>query len=181
MKKCFGHYPNTRGGTMRHSIKAAIAMLFFIAFDQVTKYLAIVYLKGTNGIALIPDVFHLYYLENHGVAFGMFQGKLWFFLPFTIVITLIMMFLYCKVPDTKRYVPIRLCIVLIASGAIGNIIDRIVHQYVVDFLYFKLINFPIFNVADCYVVIAVIIFVFLMLFYYKEEELDAIWKSKGKE
>ena len=103
----------------------------------------------------------------------MFEGQIWFFLPVTIVIAMIMIFLYSKIPVTKRYIPLRICIVLITAGAFGNMIDRFRYQYVVDFLYFKLINFPIFNIADCYVVIAVILFVFLILFYYKEEELDA--------
>ena len=67
--------------------------------------------------------------------------------------------------------PIRIVAVLIVAGAIGNMIDRVVHQYVIDFFYFKLINFPIFNVADIYVVVACILFILLMLFYYKEEEL----------
>ncbi len=157
---------------MRKYIKALIALILLILFDQLTKYLAVIHLKGTSGISVIPDVFHLQYLENHGVAFGMFQGQQWFFVPLTIIIAFVMIFLYYKIPDTKRYLPLRICVVLVTAGAFGNIIDRISHQYVVDFFYFKLINFPIFNVADCYVVVAVILFVILILFYYKEEELE---------
>ncbi len=161
------------GGIMKKYRTLLIALLLFIGFDQWTKYLAVTHLKGTAGIPIIKDIFHLQYLENHGVAFGMFEGQIWFFLPVTIVIAMIMIFLYSKIPVTKRYIPLRICIVLITAGAFGNMIDRFRYQYVVDFLYFKLINFPIFNIADCYVVIAVILFVFLILFYYKEEELDA--------
>lgn len=157
---------------MKKYIKAIISVILLIGLDQWTKYLAVVYLKGNSGIALIPNVFQLFYLENHGVAFGMFQHKTWFFLPFTILIAAVMVFLYYKTPDTKRYVPLRFCLILLTSGAVGNIIDRFLNQYVVDFFYFKLIDFPIFNVADCYVVIAVILFAFLFLFYYKDEELE---------
>ena len=167
---------------MKKYIKAFIILLVLIGVDQWTKYLAVTHLKGNAGIAIIKDIFHLQYLENHGVAFGMFQGQIWFFLPLTIVIALIMIFLYYKIPGTKRYLPLRICAILITAGAFGNMIDRIRYQYVVDFFYFKVINFPIFNVADCYVVIAVILFVILMLFYYKEEELenDIVFFSKKK-
>ena len=77
----------------------------------------------------------------------------------------------------KRYFPMQCTIVLIAAGAVGNLIDRLLHGYVVDFFYFKLIDFPIFNVADCYVVIAAFFAVVLIGFYYKEEELT-FWKKE---
>ena len=157
---------------MQKYIKALIALLVLIGFDQWTKYLAITHLKGTAGIAILDDIFHLQYLENHGVAFGMFQGKIWFFLPLTILIACVMIFIYHKLPTSNKYLALRFCIILVTAGAFGNMIDRIRFQYVVDFLYFKLIDFPIFNVADCYVVIAVILFTILILFYYKDEDLE---------
>lgn len=162
----------TFGGNMKKYIQALIGLLILLGLDQWTKYLAVVHLKGTGGITLIEDVFRLQYLENRGVAFGMFQNQTWFFLPFTIFIALFMIFLYYKIPASNKYFPLRLCIILVTAGAFGNIIDRARQQYVVDFFYFKLIDFPIFNVADCYVVIAVILFVILILFYYKEEDLE---------
>jgi signal peptidase II len=63
---------------------------------------------------------------------------------------------------------------LIAAGAIGNMIDRIRYDYVVDFIYFVFINFPIFNVADIYVSISTFVLIFILLFYYKEEDLNFI-------
>ena len=63
-------------------------------------------------------------------------------------------------------------LVLIASGAIGNMIDRIRLEYVVDFFYFVLINFPIFNMADIYVSVACVLLAVIMLFVYKDEDLD---------
>ena len=70
--------------------------------------------------------------------------------------------------------------VFIASGAIGNLIDRIVLKYVVDFLYFELIDFPVFNIADCYITISVIILAIMLIFYYKEEDIDLILKKKKR-
>ena len=69
--------------------------------------------------------------------------------------------------------------VLLLSGAVGNLIDRAVRGFVVDFFYFSLIDFPIFNVADCYVVCAAGLLILLIGFFYKEEELSFL--STGKE
>lgn len=79
----------------------------------------------------------------------------------------------------KKYMPLRICSILLIAGAVGNLIDRVRLNYVIDFFYFKLIDFPIFNVADCYVVVACIIFAFLILFYYKEDsDFDFLRKQK---
>ena len=82
-------------------------------------------------------------------------------------------------PHTSRYYLLRICAVMICAGAIGNMIDRLRLNYVVDFFYFELINFPIFNIADCYVVVACILFAFAILFYYKEDELSCFSLKKG--
>ena len=63
---------------------------------------------------------------------------------------------------------------MICSGALGNFIDRIAHRYVVDFFYFELIDFPVFNVADIYVTVSAVLLILLILFYYKEDELSQI-------
>ena len=71
--------------------------------------------------------------------------------------------------------------VLLGAGAVGNLIDRMVQSYVVDFLYFKLIDFPIFNVADCYVTAGAILLAILILFVYKDEELGFLSLKKKHE
>lgn len=71
----------------------------------------------------------------------------------------------------------RCVVVFIAAGAVGNMIDRLFYGYVIDFFYFSLIDFPIFNVADCYVVVAAFFAAILVGFYYKEEELT-FWKRE---
>lgn len=68
----------------------------------------------------------------------------------------------------------RFIIVLLVSGAIGNFIDRCLNNYVIDFFYFKLIDFPVFNVADIYVTVAAIFLILLFCFYYKEEDIDML-------
>ena len=76
---------------------------------------------------------------------------------------------------TKKLLPLRICAVFIFSGAIGNFIDRLKLGYVVDFFYFKLIDFPVFNVADIYVTVAAFAMIILGLFYYKEEDYNKIF------
>lgn len=148
-----------------------------VILDQLTKYLAVLHLKNQNSFVLIRGVFELHYLENRGAAFGMMQDMRLFFIAGALIISAAVLLLYGRMPDTKRYVYMRICAVLLCAGAIGNLIDRIVHGYVIDFFYFKLIDFPIFNVADCYVVVACILFVILILFYYKDDEFDFIHRK----
>ena len=78
---------------------------------------------------------------------------------------------YFKLPVTKRFHLLRFCIVLLAAGALGNLIDRLMNHYVIDFIYFRLIDFPVFNVADCFVCISAVLILYCLLFRYKDEEL----------
>ncbi len=84
-------------------------------------------------------------------------------------------------PEDKKYLPLRVVGVLLGAGAVGNLIDRMAQSYVVDFLYFKLIDFPIFNVADCYVTAGAILLAVLILFVYKDEELGFLSLKKKHE
>ena len=142
-----------------------------IVFDQYTKYLAITYLQNSP-LPIVEGVFELHYLENRGAAFGILQNQQWFFLIIGVLLLFVVLKLYITLPHTKRLFPLRICMLSITCGAIGNMIDRIRLNYVIDFLYFKLIDFPIFNVADIYVSVATFALVILFLFYYKEDELD---------
>ncbi len=165
----------------KHYLLAAILVLVCVGFDQFTKYLAVVYLKGTEGVDLIPGVFKLYYLENRGAAFGMLQNQQLLFFILTVVIIAIISILYTRIPFTKRYIALRCCAIFLVAGAIGNMIDRVRQNFVVDFLYFEWIDFPVFNVADIYVTVSTAIFILLILFYYKEEELELIKFTKKRE
>lgn len=159
---------NTR--TIRGYLYAFIWFVILVVADQFTKWMAVVNLKDQDPFVLIPNVFELQYLENRGAAFGIFQGKQVVFTIGALLISLLVLFFYRKIPFGKRFLPLKFCAVLICAGAIGNMIDRIRLDYVVDFFYFSLIDFPIFNVADCYVVVACFLFSILILFVYKEEE-----------
>lgn len=162
-----------------YCITGILAILILVGIDQYTKFLAVLNLK-TNAINLIDNVFQLTYLENNGAAFGIMNGKKMFFIFFTIIVLILVCVVYLQIPKEKHYTLLRLVSILFASGAIGNMIDRVWHNYVIDFFYFELINFPVFNVADCYVTIAAGLLIFLFLFVYKEEELSFILQLNKK-
>lgn len=174
--------------------------VILIAIDQFTKYLAVIFLKDKPAIPIIKDVFELQYLENTSAAFGMdpisllhniFQFDIFnknpqlylnvrmgFFYILTIAMILLFIWIFLKIPNKKRFMFIDWILIFISAGAIGNLIDRISQQFVVDFLYFKLIDFPIFNVADIYVTCAAIALLVLGIFYYKDEDYEEIFPSK---
>ncbi len=155
---------------MKKYLGGFFLLLILVGLDQWTKILSLKYLSNTPGKDIIAGVFRLEYLENRGAAFGIFQGQRSFLLLITIAILAILAYCYYKMPTGRKYIPMQIVFILISSGAIGNMIDRTVRNYVIDFLYFELIDFPVFNIADCYVVIGSFLAVLLILFYYKEED-----------
>lgn len=148
------------------------AVLIFI--DQLTKILTLKFLKGSDPVVLIRNVLELLYVENRGAAFGIFNGMKYAFVILAAIISIAAFICFIRLPDKKRLRPFRLCLVLITSGAVGNVIDRIRLGYVVDFIYFKPINFPVFNFADICVTCAAFLLIVLLLFVYKEEDLKDI-------
>lgn len=164
-----------RTGVWFLSIIAVLGLLFV---DQWTKYLAVLHLKGNEAVPIINGVFQLNYIENRGASFGIMQGWQSLLITFTIIICLLIVYLYVKMPFISKYHSLRVCAVLIWSGALGNMIDRLKLNYVIDFFDFCLIDFPVFNIADCYIVIACILFAVLILFYYRDEHDFDFMKSK---
>lgn len=148
-----------------------ILVAVFVWFDQFTKSLAVEKLMNQKAFVLIENVFELNYLENRGAAFGMLQNKQYIFAFTGTMMLLLILYVLIKIPMNKRYFLLELCALLLASGAIGNMIDRMSQGYVVDFFYFVLINFPIFNVADIYVTVSCIVGAILILFVYSDSEL----------
>lgn len=163
---------------IKHYAVAVIAAAAGVLLDQFTKYLAITRLKGEEPFILLKGVFQFEYLENRGAAFGLFQDQRMFFFISVAVICAVVIWFYLKVPMERRFLPLRICAVLIVAGAFGNCIDRVRLNYVVDFFYFKLIDFPIFNVADIYVTVSTFALVVLLFFYYKEEDFERIFHRR---
>lgn len=162
---------------LKINIVGILAVLLFTALDQITKYFAAMNLKE-GPFVLWDGVFELHYLENRGAAFGILQGQKWLIVVMGIIILAVICYFYLKMPYEKRYLPLRIISVFIIAGAFGNMIDRILYNYVIDFFYFKLINFPVFNVADIYVTLSAVFLFILFLFYYKEDELSFLTFKK---
>ena len=151
-----------------------------IAFDQFTKYLAVTRLKGREAYSLIAGVLELDYLENHGAAFGILQNQKAVILGIGIVFMLIIFAIMFRVPRGKKYAILHIMLSFVIAGGTGNMIDRFSLSYVVDFISFILIDYPVFNVADCYVVCATVGLFIMFMFVLKEEDLEFLSFKKKR-
>lgn len=151
------------------SVYFFLGIFTLVVLDQFTKWLAITKLKPIHDYPIVDGVFHLTYVENRGAAFGILQGKKILFIIITVIVMAFVTVYYHKLPSGGKYNWMKFCLILIGGGAIGNLIDRIRLNYVVDFLYFKLIDFPVFNVADICVVVGVAILAVLILMTPEDE------------
>ncbi len=151
-------------------IAHAIVCIFLVILDQITKYFARTVLREQPK-AVWEGVFSLHYLENRGSLWGILQGKVDVLLIASVIVFAALVYLYVKMPKTDFYLPLFWIVVLMGAGGIGNTIDRVFFGYVTDFLYFELIDFPIFNIADCYITVGGFLIAFLILFgKYKDDE-----------
>jgi len=148
-----------------------IALIILVLADQISKYLVRLYIKG-NPLVIIKDVFCFYYHENRGSVWGIMQGKIDFLLLVSVVLFAFLIFVYIKMPKEKQYYPLFWILVFLFAGAVGNTIDRLFLGFVTDFIYFELINFPIFNIADCYITVCAFLTILLMFTKYKEEDFS---------
>ena len=161
------------------NILPIIAVVILILLDQGTKFWALTSLKPIHNMTLVEGFMDLTFVENRGVAFGMFSGQRWFILLLTGIIAAGLIWFYKAMPKKKEYFPLRVSLVMVLSGAVGNIIDRLFRGYVVDFFEFTFFEWPVFNVADIYVVVGVTLLALMILFVVKDEDLD--FKKKKDE
>ena len=127
-----------------------LLLAVLVALDRYTKYLAVMRLKDKPAY--------------------MMQNQKYFFVFIAIIFLAVMLYVLIKCPDDKKYLKLHLLLTFIGAGAIGNLIDRLRFDYVVDFIFFSLINFPIFNVADIYVTVSTAVLIILILFVYKDHD-----------
>ena len=149
-----------------------VLFVILVIADQLTKHLAVVRLKNQAAYNLINGILEFNYLENRGAAFGVLQNQKYFFVFVALIFIGVIVFVLIKVPTQKKYYSLNILLVMIAAGAVGNMIDRVRYDYVVDFIYLVCIQFPIFNVADIYVTTATVILVFQILFVYKTNDFN---------
>ena len=149
-----------------------LIVAILIAADQIIKHFVVLKLKDQPAYVLWDKVLEFDYVENTGSAFGMLQNQKFFIIFVGIIFMAVIVFLTMRLPLKKKFLPAHVLFAMVVAGGIGNMIDRIRLEYVVDFISFVLIHFPVFNFADCCVVIGVIGLFILFLFVYKEKDLD---------
>ena len=158
-----------------------MSFLFYLIFiagivigDQVTKFLVVQNIPLHTDVQAIPGLFHLTYVQNTGAAFSSMEGMRWGFVAIFVVLTVLILIEYRK--KSMPFRPFeRWCIAAIYGGGLGNVIDRIFLGYVVDMIEVDFMNFPVFNVADCFITCGCIAMIVHMVFFNKE-----FWKEEKK-
>lgn len=136
-----------------------------VALDQITKFAAKTKLQPIMNVDLIPGYFSLSYVENRGAAFGIFRGNKILLVGITSLVTIFIIYYIITNKNINKY--FRLSLILIAAGAIGNLIDRITLGYVVDFFHLYIgdkFDWPVFNIADMSVVCGTILLTLNLIF-----------------
>ena len=135
-----------------------------VVLDQITKHIAFTDLRPIEAHPFLPGLVEFRYTTNPGIAFGMLGGKGWLFIPLSSIAIVLLVFLL--IYHRKKLSPLlSIAMAMIAGGGIGNQIDRIFRSEVVDFLNFQFIDFPIFNVADCFVTVGCVLAGISIIFF----------------
>ncbi len=145
------------------------AGIFIIAIlDQAAKFFAAGLLQRVETFPLIENVFHLTYVENRGAGWGMFSDHTWLLTVLTVVVIVALVgYMVAKKPENRTFLT---AMTFLTGGAVGNVIDRIRQGFVIDFFDFTLINFPVFNIADCFITVGVVILAIYIIFFSDKEE-----------
>lgn len=160
--------------------------ILFLALDRLSKHWALSSLKEKPSITVIPNVLEFHYVENTGAAFGIFRGHTWMFYVLTIIILAVIVYLFFRIHIQLRRYPsaagshyqektvsnailLGYVLIILGTGALGNLIDRIIYGFVIDFIDMIWISFPVFNFADICVTFSCIFIIIFFLFIYKED------------
>ena len=158
---------------MQFALYALLAAVI-VAADQFTKYLTVANIALHQDIPFIPNLLGLTYVQNTGAAFSSFEGQQWLFAIIFVVFTGLVLWEY----RTKKlpFRPFeRWCIAAIYGGGLGNMIDRVRMGYVVDMIETLFMDFPVFNVADCFITCGCVALMVSLILFNKE-----FWKDEKK-
>lgn len=163
----------------KNSTKSNLSFIFTISIlvaflDQLSKYLVNKNMKLEETIAVIKDFFHLTYVQNRGVVFGLFYGQTSVFSLVTLAgVAIVIGLIFYIIKNLDKLTTIqKISYGLILGGAIGNSIDRLVYGYVIDFIDFRGLWYYIFNVADSFINIGIGLLTIEGLFTKKDTEHD---------
>ena len=145
-----------------------------VGVDQYTKFLTVANIPLHGQMDFVPGVLSLTFVRNYGAAWSSFQGMIWLFTLIFIFLTAVIVWEFSKkrMPFTNLE---RWCIAAIYGGGLGNMIDRLRLGYVVDMIQTEFMDFPVFNVADCFITCGCIALMIHLVFFNK-----AFWKDGKK-
>ncbi|WP_027701526.1 signal peptidase II [Metaclostridioides mangenotii] len=146
----------------------ALIIVVLLGIDQISKLLALKHLQDVSTIPIINNIFHLTYVENRGAAFGMLQNNQIIFVVIALIASIFGMYYLCT---KKIHIVGKIGIMLLISGALGNLIDRMRLGFVVDFLDFRIVWQYVFNIADVFVVVGTILLCIFILFFDNKEKV----------
>ncbi len=164
----------------KNYINSILAVIILLGIDKISKWWAVSALKTDQDIVLVKGILEFSYLENYGAAFNSFMGMRTLLITANLIVIGVIIWKYFCIPWEKKYAWMRICFLLLISGAVGNVTDRIFRGYVVDFIYFVPIDFPKFNIADSYVVVSIIVLAFLLFTCYDAKDVDNLFSIKKK-
>jgi signal peptidase II len=146
----------------------ALIIVVLLGIDQISKLLALKNLQDVSTIPIINNIFHLTYVENRGAAFGMLQNNQIIFVVIALIASIFGIYYLCT---KKIHIVGKIGIMLLISGALGNLIDRMRLGFVVDFLDFRIVWQYVFNIADVFVVVGTILLCTFILFFDNKEKV----------
>lgn len=160
-----------------------LSLLFIIVLvviDQITKHLAVDYLKPIGNTNVIPNFLDFTYVQNDGAAFGMMSDARWVFIIGTILVVIVMLYLLCK--GEFKHILGKISVILSIAGGVGNLIDRLALGYVIDFIDISpLFPFAVFNFADSCVTVGACLLIIFILFFYDKQDKKSYSKDKDTE
>ena len=159
---------------MQYLIMALMAAAM-VGIDQYTKYLTLQNIPLHESVAAVPGVFRFTYVRNYGAAWSSFQGQQWLFASIFVILTAVMIWEFTRKKSGFMNFE-RWCFAVIWAGGLGNMIDRVRFGYVVDMVNLEFMNFPVFNVADCFITCGCIALLAHLIFFNKD-----FWKEKKEQ
>lgn len=152
---------------VEYMIYCLVGLVMLIA-DVWSKAVVLRNLRPIGSITIIKNILNFTYVENRGIAFGMFSGRTTLFAVLSIVVVIVVFLLLIKMPQSKKSRFLKFGVAFVVSGAFGNLIDRLVRGYVVDFIDVRFFNFPVFNIADIAVCVGAALILIHFVFFDEE-------------
>ena len=165
----------------KNYILPLIIIAVLVLVDQLIKLVVVDKIELAKEVPVIGDAVVITYLKNTGAAWSFMSGKTIILVIISVIVIGALGYFYKNLLADDKYRILRICIIFIVGGAIGNMIDRIRLGYVVDYIYFKIIHFPVFNFADICVTVCMFLMVILLLFKFDSKDMMVLIGEKPED